>query len=107
MAVTIFVIITLGKRLVLIRKQLLVQIQDVRLLADEAHAAGVLTGFVHLHAKHLGHLVLVVDEVAPLLASLEDNLQALAGWRDVDEQNTEFISTLLKVCGSKFFTLNS
>ena len=100
-------IVFLSKLLVLIRKQLLIHIQNIRFLADEAHSACILATFVNLHAKHLGHRVLIVDEITPFCARLEDNLQTMSRGRNIDEQNTEFFCTLLKVVGSKFFTLHS
>ena len=104
---TILLVVFLAIRLVLIRKQFFVEIQDIALLADERHAAGILAALVNLHAQHLRHLMLVVYQVAPIQTGLEDNLQALATGGDIDEQNTKFICSLLKVGGSKFFTLHS
>ena len=72
-------IVFLGKYFVLIRKQFFVQIQNIRFLADEAHAACILATFVNLHAKHLGHGML--------------NLQTVPGWCDVDQQDAEVVQT--------------
>ena len=51
--------------------------------------------------------MLVIDEITPFHASLEHNLQTMPRGCDVDKKNAEFSGTLLKVGGSKFFTLNS
>ena len=80
-------IVFLSKFFVLIRKQFFVNIQNIRFLADEAHAACILATFVNLHAKHLGHGMLIVDEITLPDVGLEDNLQTVPGWCDVDQQD--------------------
>ena len=80
-------IVFLSKFFVLIRKQFFVNIQNIRFLADEAHTACILATFVNLHAKHLCHRVLIVDEITLRSVSLENNLQTVPGCCDVDQQD--------------------
>ena len=85
---TILLIILLTKFFVFIRKQfLIVNKQDVLFLTDERHTAGILTAFVDLHPQLASHRQLVVNQITPFCAGLEDNLQTLAAGGYVHEQN--------------------
>ena len=72
-----------------IGEETFVEILHVVGLGHERGAGGILAAAVDLHAKDGCHLVLVVDQVTPLLSGDEHHLDAFARGGDVDEQDAQ------------------
>ena len=98
MPLPVLLIILLTKRLVLIRENLFVDIQQILLCRQEVPPTAVLAFLVDelRNAQQLRHLLLVVNQVAPFQPSLEDHLQSIARGRDKRHQDANLLE--VKMC---------
>ena len=73
----------------MIKQFLGLNVEHIVLTGEETQARTVLARIIHIveNAQQLCHLILLADEVRPLLPCLKHHFQALATCRDIDKQN--------------------